>query len=318
MTSLITGVHGFAGSHLVDHLLSLGEDVVGLARDPARNENNRHNLNRIKVSPCDIRDKSALLRALTEFRPDRIYHLAAISFVPQAEESANAAWEANVQGTANLLEAMEESGGDPVRLLFAGSCEAYGPVPAAEAAAKNPIKETQPLHPVSAYGESKKAAEELVLVAARRGLDAVVARAFNHTGPRQSARFVCSSFAKQIVEAGRSGERVLKVGNLEAGRDFTDVRDTVRAYQMIMADGAAGEVYNVCSGKAIKIQTVLDKLLKIANSEVEAERDPEKYRPEPQSMVYGDPSKLQSATGWRPEIDFDTTLADLLNYWKLF
>ncbi len=311
MTSLITGVHGFAGSHLVDHLLSLGEDVVGLARDPARNENNRHNLDRIKVAPCDIRDKSALLRALTEFRPDRIYHLAAISFVPQAEKSGNKAWDVNVQGTANLLEAMEAAR-PSARLLFAGSCEAYGPVLETDV----PIKETQPLRPASKYGESKRAAEELVLAAGKRGLDVVCVRAFNHTGPRQSERFVCSSFAKQIVEAGRSGEKVLQVGNLEAGRDFTDVRDTVRAYQALMAEGAAGEVYNVCSGKAIKIQAILDRLLATSGADVEAQRDPEKYRPEPQSMVYGDPKKLQAATGWRPEIDFDTTIADLLEYWR--
>ncbi len=312
MKNLITGIHGFAGSHLADWLLKQNEEVVGLARNEADCKNVRHILKQIRVWPADIRNGQEMKNVLADVRPRRIYHLAAVSFVPDAEKSGAVVFDTNVTGTLNLLQAVKELQLN-CRILFAGSSEAYGAV----TEKKSPVKETEPLQPVSLYGVSKASAEMLAIsYFLRDGLDVVGVRSFNHIGPRQSSRFVCSAFARQIAAIEKGAEPVMKTGNLASHRDFMDVRDTVRAYHAIMEGAKAGDVFNVCAGKSVSVQSVLDSLLESAGIPIRIERDQKLFREETAARICGDPTKLTSRTGWRPEIPLEQTLSDLLNHWR--
>jgi len=308
--NLITGVNGFAGSHLADYLLSRGEEVFGLCRTPGPHPNLRHLS--LQVFPCDIRDAKGIRNILEKVAPGRIYHLAAQSFVPAAEKEADSVRAINLGGTVNLLEQVRALG-LPARVLFVGSSEEYGPVEPGE----SPIGESRPRRPATAYGEGKAAAEDVAERFAREdGLDVVRVRPFNHIGPRQDGRFVSSSFARQIAQIEAGAEPVLRVGNLEARRDFTDVRDTVRAYGQLMEGAERGEVYNVCSGRPVKIRSLLDILLSLSPAAITVETDPGRYRPETPVDFFGDPSRLTKCTGWRPEIPLAQTLEDLLAFWR--
>lgn len=315
MRVLITGITGFAGSHLADYLLAEHPDVeiFGTWRWRSRTENIEHLEGRIKLVECDLKDATAVRQTLSEIRPERIFHLAAQSFVPASWQAPAETLNNNIVSQTNIFEAMRSLDLDS-RIQIAGSSEEYGLVLPDEV----PIKESNPLRPLSPYAVSKVAQDLLAYQYFRSyGLKAIRTRGFNHTGPRRGEVFVTSNFAKQIasIEAGLR-EPVIKVGNLSAQRDFTDVRDTVRAYWLALEKGKPGEVYNLCSGHAVTIAELLDMLLAHTDTQVEIEVDPDRLRPSDVEILLGDSSKFQGDTGWQPEIPLSRTVEDLLDYWR--
>ena len=316
MRALITGITGFAGSHLAEHLLSLGEfEVHGIRRWRSPLENIDGILDKVVLHDVELRDAHAVRKLVGEIRPQRIYHLAAQSFVPTSWHSPGDTLVNNITSELNIFEAALKEKIEDVRVQCAGSSEEYGLVYPEE----TPIKETNPLRPLSPYAVSKVTQDYLAYQYHQSyGLFTMRTRGFNHTGPRRGDVFVTSNFAKQIAEIeAKKREPVMMVGNLEAKRDFTDVRDTVRAYHLSLEKCEPGEVYNICSGRAWSIREMLDKLLAMANIEVEVRQDPARMRPSDVELLLGDNSKLSSATGWEPTIPFEKTLGDLLDYWRV-
>jgi GDP-4-dehydro-6-deoxy-D-mannose reductase len=312
LKNLITGIHGFAASHLADFLLDQNEEVFGIARSLENDRNVKHLQGKIKVFACNILNREEFNKVLADIQPDRIYHLASVSFVPQAEKEANVAFETIFNGTWNVLEAVKELGLN-CRILVTGSSEEYGLVTQKEGL----IKENRALHPISLYGVSKAAADLLAhSYSVRDGLDVIRVRPYNHIGPRQDSRFACSSFARQIAAIEKGADAVIQTGNLESYRDFMDVRDTVSAYLAVMEKGETGEVYNICSGKVTSVQSVLEKLLKISGIPIRIETDPEKFRGAIPVSANGDNSFLRKSTGWCPRYALEQTLRDLLDYWR--
>ncbi|MCX7995202.1 MAG: GDP-mannose 4,6-dehydratase [candidate division WOR-3 bacterium] len=313
MKALITGISGFAGSHLAEYLLSLNFEVFGTIKWRSRLENIQHILNRIKLFECDIRDATAVKYVLSETRPDYIFHLAAQSYVPFSWRAPSETLTTNIIGEVNIFEGVRELKIDPF-IHIAGSSEEYGLVYPDEV----PIKETNPLRPLSPYAVSKVAQDLLGFQYYRSyGLKIVRTRAFNHTGPRRGEVFVSSNFARQLVEIEKKKrEPVIYVGNLEAVRDFSDVRDVVRGYYLALKKGVPGEVYNIASGKGIKIRELLNRLIEMTNIDLKIVPDPSRMRPSDVELLIGSYEKFQSATGWQPEIPFDKTLRDLLDYWR--
>ena len=311
MRNLITGIGGFAGSHLADWLISQGEEVIGLVRDAQRIENIYHLRGKVEIRSCDLRNPDAIEAVLAELRPQRIYHLAALSFVPSASDSFTETFEINALATNHLLDAAHKACPDS-RLLYVGSSEEYG------LGKKTAFVETDALKPQSLYGVSKAAGELLAQAFHKNhGLDVVRARPFNHIGPRQDPRFVCSSFARQIADIIRKEKpAVIQTGNLQAYRDFTDVRDVVRAYHLIMQKGRTGEGYNICSEKLNRISDILDQLVATSGRSIRIETDPARFRQENQLPVQGNASRLRKLTHWSPKIPLDQTLADTLAYWE--
>jgi len=315
MRALITGITGFAGSHLAEYLLAEHPDVqvFGLYRWRSRMENIEHLRSRVTLLECDLRDLSSVKAALEKARPDSIFHLAAQSFVPSSWTAPNETLTTNISGQTNLFEAIRAVGLDPV-VQIACSSEQYGLVLPDEV----PIKETNPLRPLSPYAVSKVAQDYLAYqYFMSYGLRAIRTRGFNHTGPRRGQVFVTSNFCSQVaaIELGLQ-EPVIRVGNLDAIRDFTDVRDMVRAYWLAVTKGKPGEVYNIASGQGIVIREMLDKIIRMASVEVRIETDPERLRPSDVEILIGDSSKFRADTGWEPRIPFDQTVRDLLDYWR--
>ncbi len=313
MKTLITGITGFVGSHLAEFLLSKDYEVWGIARWRSTTENINHIKSRLNLIEADLNDPHSFYNTINEVKPDQIYHLAAQSFVPTSWVSPADTIKTNVIGTINLFEAVRKAGIDP-RIQVACSSEEYGLVKPDEI----PIKETNPLRPLSPYGVSKIAQDMLSFQYFQSyGLKVVVTRGFNHSGPRRGEVFVCSNFAKQIVEIENGlREPKIKVGNLDAMRDFTDVRDMVKGYNLALEKGIAGERYNICSGRGYKIKEVLDMLLKMTDKDIKIEKDLKRMRPSDVPILVGDNSKFRKQTGWKPEIPFETTLKDLLAYWR--
>jgi GDP-4-dehydro-6-deoxy-D-mannose reductase len=311
---LVTGVTGFAGSHLVDYMLTRSDcEIFGIHRWRSRTENVEHFLSKITMMECDLRDASSTRDTLEKIRPDWIFHLAAQSFVPTSWTAPSESLTTNILGQVNLFEAVRRIG-LKCRIQLACSSEEYGMVFPDEI----PIRETNPLRPLSPYAVSK-VAQDMLGYQYRMSwkVDSVRTRGFNHEGPRRGPVFVASDFAKQIADSER-GRRapVMYVGNLEAKRDFTDVRDIVRAYWMALEKCESGEVYNICSGKAWSIQKVLDHLLSLTKLKIEVKQDPARLRPSDVPILLGDNSKFVKATGWQPTIPFEQTLADMLEYWR--
>jgi GDP-4-dehydro-6-deoxy-D-mannose reductase len=291
--ALVTGAHGFVGPYLTAHLESQGDEVVGLGPE------------------VDITDGEAIRTAVGAARPHAVYHLAAASHVGESWSAPVEVLRVNAEGTLNVLLAAEAAGAE--RVLVVGSAEEYGIV---EPEAL-PLVETAPLRPVTPYGASKVAAEVMALQAFRaRGLPVVAARPFNHLGPGQSDRLVASTLAHQVARNEREGTDVIMAGDLTPRRDFTDVRDVVRAYRLLVTDGQPGEVYNVCSGVDVPVSVVADALIGQAARPMRVELDPSRLRPVELPALRGDPSKLRAATGWTPEIHLDRTLSDLLGWWR--
>jgi len=313
MRALITGITGFAGSHLAELLLSEGVEVFGTARWRSKMENVEHLLDSINLVECDLRDAGSVTKVVAEVKPDHVYHLAAQSFVPTSWKAPVETLTTNVIGQVNLFEALRSHGPD-ARIQVAGSSEEYGLVHEGEL----PIREEQPLRPLSPYGVSKVAQDVMGFQYHHSyGMAIVRTRAFNHTGPRRGDVFATSSFAKQIalIEKGKQEPKV-RVGNLEARRDFNDVRDVVRGYRLAIVKGEAGEVYNICSGVARSIREVLDTLLGFTKAKVAVEQDPARLRPSDVPVLMGDSSRFRARTGWKPEIPFEKTMGDLLDYWR--
>jgi GDP-4-dehydro-6-deoxy-D-mannose reductase len=315
MRALITGITGFAGSHLADYLLAEQPhvEVFGTYRWRSRMENVAHLGDRIRLVEADLRDYTSMHAALKEVRPDYVFHLAAQSFVPSSWRSPAETLSTNVEGQTHLFEAVRDLGLDPV-IQVACSSEEYGLVHPDE----TPIRETNPLRPLSPYAVSKVAQDYLAYQYHQSyGIRAIRTRGFNHTGPRRGEVFVTSNFAKQLagIEAGLR-EPKIKVGNLDAVRDFTDVRDMVRAYWLTVTEATPGEVYNIASGRGITIRELLDRLIALCDVPVEIETDPARLRPSDVEILIGDNTKFRQATGWEPVIPFDQTLADTLDYWR--
>lgn len=313
MKALITGITGFVGSHLAEYLLSKGYEVYGTRRWRSRMENIEHILDKIKLVEADLNDAHSIENAIKQIKPDYIFHLAGQSFVPTSWHAPQETVKTNVIGTLNLLEAVRKYSSES-KIQIAGSSEEYGLVHENE----TPIKETNELRPLSPYGVSKVGEDRISYQYAQSyGLKIIVTRAFNHTGPRRGEVFVCSDFAKQIVQIERGlKEPVIHVGNLEAKRDFSDVRDVVKAYEVVLQKGDFGDVYNICSGKAYSIKYVLDTLLTMTDAKIEIKQDPDKMRPSDVPILLGDCTKFKNKTGWEPTIPFEQTLKDTLNYWR--
>jgi GDP-4-dehydro-6-deoxy-D-mannose reductase len=313
---LITGITGFAGSHLAEYILSEhpGVEVYGTQRWRSRTENIRGIESKIQLLECDLRDQSSVTGLIERVRPDRIFHLAAQSFVPSSWNAPAESLTTNILGQLNLFEAVRAAGIDPW-IQIACSSEEYGLVHEDEL----PIRETNPLRPLSPYAVSKVGQDYLGYQYFKSfGTKVVRTRGFNHDGPRRGDVFVSSNFAKQLaaIEKGRK-PAVIHVGNLEARRDFTDVRDIVRGYWLALDGGCEpGEAYNICTGKDYSIQQVLDELIRMSGLEVEVREDPERLRPSDVPVLLGDSSKFRKATGWEPKIPYERTLRDMLDYWR--
>jgi GDP-4-dehydro-6-deoxy-D-mannose reductase len=315
MRVLITGVTGFAGSHLAEYLLANQPDVEvwGLYRWRSRMENLEGVRGRVRMVECDLRDYTSVHLALQQARPNAIFHLAAQSFVPASWKAPNDTLITNLTGQTNLFEAVRFLELDPV-IQIACSSEEYGLVHPDEV----PIKEDNPLRPLSPYAVSKVGQDLMAYQYFQSyGLKTVRTRGFNHTGPRRGDVFVTSNFCKQLasIELGLQ-EPVIRVGNLEAVRDFTDVRDMVRAYWLAVTKAKHGEVYNLATGSGITIQEMLDRLLALSTTKVNVVQDPDRMRPSDVVRLIGDSTKFRNDTGWAPEIPFDKTLNDLLAYWR--
>ncbi len=315
MRVLITGITGFAGSHLADYILENHPDVrlYGLVRWRSRMENILHIQEKIELFEADLKDIVSLRKSLAEIKPDRIFHLAAQSFVPFSWKCPAETFAINAIGQINLFEAILSLGLSP-KIQVAGSSEEYGLVNSDEV----PMREENPLRPLSPYAVSKVAQDFLAWQYFKSyGLRTVRTRGFNHTGPRRGEVFICSNFAKQIAEIEKKKrEPVIFVGNLEAKRDFTDVRDTVRAYWLSLEKGEEGEVYNIGKGKTCSMKEVLDMLLSKSKVHVKVEVDSKRLRPSDVPVLLSDCTRFRKLTGWEPKIPFSQSLQDLLDYWR--
>ena len=293
MRALLTGAGGFVGGYLTSHLHEVGDDVVGLGDE------------------VDVTDAEAVLAAVEQARPEAVYHLAAASHVGTSWSAPAEVLRVNAIGTLHVLLACEATGVG--RVVVVGSAEEYGIVRSEDL----PITERLALRPVSPYGASKAAAEMVALQAhLARGLGVLLVRAFNHLGPGQSDRLVASAIAAQVARNERDGADVVRVGDLSPRRDFTDVRDVVRAYRLLVERGTPGEAYNVCSGVDVAISDLADRLLGMSSRPMRLEVDPERLRPVELPVLQGDNRKLRDDTGWAPEIPLEQTLADVLAWWR--
>lgn len=315
MRVLITGITGMAGSHLADYLFEMGGiEIHGIRRWRSRTENIEHIMDRVMLHECELMDASSVKKVLKDARPERIYHLAAQSFVPTSWNSPSDTLMNNIIGELNIFEAVRELDLKGVKVQIAGSSEEYGLVYENE----TPVKETNSLRPLSPYAVSKIGQDYLAYQYYKSyGIYTVRTRAFNHTGPRRGEVFVTSSFAKQIASIEKGLQKpVVYVGSLEAKRDFSDIRDIVKAYYLSLEKGEAGEVYNLGNDSAYSIREVLDILLSYSKIKVSIKEDPERMRPSDVPLLVCDSTKFRKKTGWKPEIPFKKTLEDLLNYWR--
>ena len=314
MKVLITGITGFVGSHLADYALSKENvEVYGTIRWRSKTENIEHIKDKIHLIQCNLNDASSVNDLIANLKPDKIFHLAAQSFVPASWNSPAETLTSNIIGELNIFEAIRRAKINPL-MQIAGSSEEYGMVYPVEV----PIKETNPLRPLSPYAVSKVGQDLLAYqYYMSYKLNVVRTRAFNHTGPRRGEVFVCSKFARQIAEIEKGKrEPMILVGNLDAQRDFTDVRDIVKAYWLALEKCEYGKVYNICTGKSYKISEVMDMLIGLSKVKIEIGKNPAKMRPSDVLYLRGDSTKFREATGWKPEIPFLRTLRDLLIYWR--
>ncbi len=293
MRAYLTGGHGFVGQWLCRHLETFGDTVV--APDES----------------VDITDKGAISKALISAEPEVIFHLAALSHVGESWAEPGEVFRVNAEGTLNVVQASLELKNKP-RVIVVSSAEVYGIVSPSDL----PLHENSETRPVTPYAGSKLAAEVAALQAFRgSGADVVVVRPFNHVGPMQSERFVVSALAKRIVEAVKSGASEIKVGNLDSRRDYTDVRDVVRAYRLLAKEGQPGEIYNICSGFDRSVREVADVYLGLAQKDIKLVKDESLTRNADVPVLRGDNAKVRQAVGWQPEIVFEDTLRDTFDYW---
>jgi GDP-4-dehydro-6-deoxy-D-mannose reductase len=336
---LITGITGMAGSHLAEYLLAEHPEVAvyGTFRWRSRMENleplrraqkvdivegrysdgqglrDEKKKGRVTLLYCELTDAGAVEHLISAIQPERIFHLAAQSFVQESFDEPASTLHINIQSQVNLLESVRRHG-KQIRVHVAGSSEEYGLVHPDEV----PMKETNPLRPLSPYAVSKVAQDKLAYQYFKSyGLHVVVTRGFNHTGPRRGPVFADSTFAKQIaeIEAGFHPP-VIYHGDLTSKRDLSDVRDIVRAYWLALEKAEPGESYNVGSGRTHTIREMLDVLLGYSKLKIRTEEDPARLRPSDVPILWADPTKFRAATGWEPKIPFEQTLRDVLDYWR--
>jgi GDP-4-dehydro-6-deoxy-D-mannose reductase len=313
MRALITGGAGFAGSHLVEYLLRQGQEVVVVDRMGENLANLEQLLNEVRIERGDLLDPNRMRQILEDARPQRIYHLAAISSPQESFHNPKLAYNVNFTGTLNLLCAWRELGIES-RFLFVSSVAVYGPANTPDV----PLREDVPLRPASPYAGSKAAAEMLAVQFFQAyGLPVVRVRPFNHTGPRQISSYVCSGFARQVAEIDlhlRSPQ--VTVGDLHVRRDFSDVRDIVRGYYLLLEKGDAGDVYQLCSGISVSIESILHRFIALSTQPIQVAVDDTRLRSEESPVICGDASKARRAVGWQPQYDFEVTLRDLKLYWE--
>jgi len=317
MRTLITGITGFVGSHLAEYILAEhpGVEVAGTKRWRSPRDNIAHLGNQITLHDCDLTDLSSLMRVLSEVKPDRVFHLAAQSYVVMSYRAPAATVDTNVNGTLNLLEAIRLLELDPV-IHICSSSEVYGQVRDADI----PITEECPLRPVSPYGVSK-VGEDMAgyMYHAAYGLRTIRTRMFTHSGPRRGDVFVDSAFARQValIEGGIQ-EPVLKVGNLDSVRTFADVRDVARAYWLLLEKCPPGEVYNVGGDTTMTVREMLDRLLDMSpmKDKIEIRVAPDLLRPADVTNQVPCADKFKKVTGWEPKVPYTQTLRDMLDYWR--
>ena len=307
--ALVIGAAGFVGGYLLDCL----KDEFGMEVYGTKIVSQTYAHEGAKIFDLDILDKGAILELFNQVQPDYVFHLAAQSSVSVSWKKPQLTVDVNIKGSLNALEALREYGKNP-RTILIGSGEEYG----VSGADKGAIGEETLPKPVNIYAATKACQNMLGAIYAKAyGLDVLSVRAFNHIGPGQADTFVVSDFCKQVaeIEAGKK-EPVIYVGNLEALRDFTDVRDVVRAYALLSQSGRAGQTYNVGSGSAIKIKTLLDKILSRSTVKIEARVDQSKMRPVDTPKIEADISKIKTEIGWQPKLSVDDTIADVLDWWR--
>jgi GDP-mannose 4,6-dehydratase len=317
MKALITGITGFVGSHMAEHLLKKKVEVYGTYRWRSRTENIEDFKDKLMLVDCELLDPTAVKECIKEVEPDVIYHLAAQSYVLSSFKQPAVTIQVNVLGTLNILESVRQLKLNPI-IHICSSSEVYGQVRKDEI----PIVETNPLRPASPYGVSKVGEDMLGLqYYLSYGLRTIRTRMFTHTGPRRGPVFAESSFAKQIAEIEK-GKRdpVIQVGNLKSVRTFADVRDTVRAYCLLTEKCPAGEVYNIGGNRTVTVGEMLDYLISQARPNVrkiiKIKVEPSRLRPSDVTLQIPSIEKFRKATGWEPEIPFEQTMKDLLNYWR--
>lgn len=301
MRALVTGGSGFVGRRLVEALRERGDEAFSASPSLGTDDH----------IPLDLNDADNVRAVVELARPELVFHLAAQTFVPASLERPLETYGTNIDGTAYLIEALRaqhEDGGPKPRLIFASSAEVYGRRPLEDL----PFREPLAPKPANPYAASKAAGEALVLAShAAYGIDAVITRAFNHIGPGQDPRFAVPAFAQRLARIAGGADPVLLVGNVETERDFLDVRDVVQAYLALAERGIAGEIYNVCSGVAVKMREILKRLVNIAAVPVEIREDPELMRPSDVPRSVGDPAKLKRTTGWAPRIALGESLKEV-------
>jgi GDP-4-dehydro-6-deoxy-D-mannose reductase len=303
--ALVTGGAGFAGGHLLEQLAREGGEVIGWHRPGGASP---RSLPSVRWEAVDLLDRHAVREALSRLRPAVVYHCAGAAHVGRSWESTEPTLAINVRGTHHVIEGLRDAG-VAARVLIPSSAMVY-------AGSSHALTEEDPLAPASPYALSKLA-QEMVGGHNPGGPDVSIARAFNHFGPRQDPFFAASGFARRIadIEAGRWSPEI-SVGNLDARRDLTDVRDTVGAYRLIAERGVAGRTYNVCSGHAIAIGELLEMMIARAHVPVSVKVDPGRYRPHDAPLVLGDPTRIRAELGWTPQIPIERTVDDLLEYWR--
>lgn len=311
MKSLIIGGAGFVGAYLIRHLRDDLKQEVYVTKMPQESITEEN----VRVYDLNILEKESIVELLKEIQPDYIFHLAAQSSVSVSWKNPGLTVDVNVKGAVNLLEAIREAAAKS-RVLLIGSGEEYGHVRKGEI----PITEENTPRPGNIYAATKACQNMLGCIYAEAyDMDVMMVRAFNHIGPNQAPLFVVADFCKQVaeIEAGKR-EPVIKVGNLSAKRDFTDVRDVVRAYGLLVQKGVRGETYNIGSGHAIAIEDILQMILRNSSKEIEIKVDEAKLRPVDVPIIEADISKVQRCTEWQPEIDIEKTIRETLDYWRNF
>lgn len=309
MKALIIGGAGFVGSYLIDYL----QNELGWSVSVTKTSGKEFKKSNVDIYELDILNKHDISELLNKVKPDYIFHLAAQSSVSISWKDPALTIDVNIKGAVNLLDAIRELDYKP-RTLLIGSGEEYGHVKEEEV----PIKENNATRPGNIYAATK-VAQNLIskIYSDAYGMDVIMVRAFNHIGPNQKHIFVVADFCKQVAEIEKGlKEPIIKVGNLSAKRDFTDVRDVVRAYGLLIQKGKSGETYNVGSGKAIAIEDILSMILSMSTSEISVEIDKSKLRPVDVPIIEADIRKLVDATGWNRRIKLEETIADTLNYWR--
>lgn len=304
MKALVTGIGGFVAPVLAEHLKENGFTVFGIDKSLEEHENN------FKVN---LTNADEVYNIINKIKPDHIFHLAAISSVNLGKKFPELAFNVNVNGTKNIMEAVLKSKIDP-KILITSTADVYG-IPE-----QTPLTEEHAVKPISIYAKSKLEQEKAALEYFKnKNLKIIISRSFTHTGPGQPASFVCSDFAKQVAEiekAEQGREPIIRVGNLDVKRDFSDVRDIVKAYLLAVQKCEPGSIYNICSGKAYSIEQIAQTLISFSKIKIKIKQEKEKMRKSDIPILLGDCSKFKNTTGWKREISFEQTLKDLLDYWR--